>query len=66
MSSDILRVNANLTLNLSQLKVDLLICENFTRKKFELFNDNSKIKTFCFRITVKQRSFFRVKSFADR
>jgi len=26
---------------------------NFMRKNFELFDDNSKIKTFCFRI-VKQ------------
>jgi len=31
------------------------------RKKFKLFNDNSKLKTICFRIIVKQLSFFLQK-----
>jgi len=42
------------------------LLRNFMRKNFELFNDNSKVKTFYFWIIVKQLSFFRAKNFADR
>jgi len=39
--------------------------QNFMRKTFELFNDNSKLKTFCFCIKIKQL-IFRAKKIADR
>jgi len=46
-------------LNTKRCLTDL---RNFMQKFFELFNDNSKIKT-CFSIIVKQLSFFRAKNF---